>query len=186
MLILVLSCLFLCVGCGEKKKENQAQTHQEQPAKEPQQLWARKFFDGYRTNSFDKQKEITVNIIENFPERLPPEMPSKQAFVWMDVEFVKIDSDPIDQYFNHTDARDYIRENGGGKLIKDAKEKWVSFVVTDKNSDSFSHCLSSKDDNAFVNTVLNLKRGDKLRLGGRVGKINTEVRWFLIDSIHRF
>lgn len=132
-----------------------------------------------RTNTFDKTRAITVGIIENFPERLPGE----RDFVWMDVAFVTIDSGPVDRYFNHTVEGDYILKHGG--VLDDAKEKWVSFMVTDRSGDSFGRCIAlKKDDITLVNVILNLKRGDALRLGGRITKMmNTEVRWFLIDSI---
>ena len=179
-IILALSCLLLAGGCGEKKKESQPS----QPAKREiqlQKLWARKFVDGYRTNSFDPRTKISVSTIENFPEKLPPD----KGFVWMDVEFLKIDGEPIDEFFNHTDVRDYIREHGGESRIHDEREKWVAFTVSDKNGDFFRRCLSSKDDNVYVSIVLSLKRGDRLRLGGRVSKITTDVPWFFVDSIYR-
>ena len=177
--ILFLACSLLLVGCGKK------QTVPTTQAVALRQLWVRTFDDG-RTNSFDKDREITGSIIENFPERLPPESPSRNAFVWMDVSFGYVDSAPVDAYFNHTPERDYIRDNGGASQIKDEKEAWVSFVAIDKDRNPFDRFLCHKDDPSLANVILNLKKGDKLRLGGRVGKMTTDVRWFIVDSIDQY
>jgi hypothetical protein len=145
----------------------------------PKPLWERKF-DVPKPRPFEKTNEITVSIIENFPERLRPEV-----FVWMDVTFIAIDSTPVDSYLNHTDASDYIRRHGGEKLLQDKREIFVSFAARDKNKEAFFRCLGLKEG-GFSECLLSLKSGDKLRLGGRINKMNTSVQWFLVDAIQQF
>ena len=148
-------------------------------------LWARTFEDG-RTNTFSKEREVTSSIIENFPERLPRATPSEHDFAWMDVTFAYVDNAPVDRYFNHTPEADYVRAHGGANEIQDARELLVAFTAIDKDGNLFDRFVAAKNDPAYVDAVLKLKKGDKLRLGGRISKAGASVRWFNVDSIDQY
>jgi len=115
--------------------------------------------------------EFTTQMIDNFPEKVDDHNG------WMDVKFVKLYEDYV-----------YPRMELG-------------FWVEDKNGDSFFKCyaekvflpdhISSPDDisnsppNPLIPVITNLKKGDKVRLLGKVvnGSFYSQHRLFHVEKV---
>ena len=103
--------------------------------------------------------EATVNLIRDFPEKISGVANDRRC--WMDAKFIKVDS----SYVANPDF-------------------YLGFQVEDKNGDEFYYCrvekeflgkkfmngtdYSDKGTNPLVDVVMSLKRGDKVRLIGKV------------------
>ena len=115
--------------------------------------------------------ELTGKLIENFPEKV------NQQRGWMDCEFISLD-------------------NGYTSGEEDFD---LGFEVWDRNGDLFGKCIVQKNifgpnfmsgdnsdqrHNPLVETVSNLKRGDKIRLIGTVSSpVISDYRRFEIEKV---
>lgn len=110
--------------------------------------------------------EATATLIRDFPEKV------SGAGGWMDAKFIKVDA----SFLAHPDA-------------------CLGFLVVDKNGDNFYNCavekelwgsnfyngdFNDKKPNPLVGTVMNLNRGDKIRLIGKKAHVESS---FVIEKI---
>lgn len=105
--------------------------------------------------------ELTSKLIENFPETV------NQKQGWMDAKFLEIDSSVIDVYM----------DSAYKKTIS------LAFVVRDREEKIFLFCYARKEN--FSKVLLNLKRGDHIRIEGKVASMGTRRHWLVVSAISK-
>jgi hypothetical protein len=108
----------------------------------------------------DGMIELTRNLIQNYPEKLD------RKSGWMDAEFLEVGGDS-----KYNDA-----------LVTDM----LGFEVRDKEQNIYSRCVVTKGLSTQIDkTVLQLQRGEKLRLIGHVVIPQGELAggWFMVSRI---
>ena len=104
--------------------------------------------------------ELTSKLIENFPETV------NQKQGWMDAKFLEIDSSVIDVYMD-----------SAYKTIS------LAFEVRDREEKFFRFCYARKEN--FSKVLLNLKRGDHIRIEGKVASMGTSRHWLVVSAISK-
>lgn len=101
--------------------------------------------------------EFTERLIKNFPEKVD------QRQGWFDGRFLEVSSSMLEIY------------------LSDSVYISLGFRAQDSNGDTFNKFIARKKE--FSDTLLALKKGQKIRVVGKVAGMGTSEHWILVDKI---